>query len=51
MAGTVDGEITYGDIFTLTALFADGSESPHSAPFMFRGAVPVIQRILITGAK
>ena len=34
--------------FTLTATFADGSESPHSAPFDFTDTVPAPVLIKIT---
>ena len=34
--------------FTLTATFADGSESPHSAPFEFTDTVPAPVLIKIT---
>lgn len=29
--------LALGDIFTLTALFADETESPHSAPYLWTG--------------
>lgn len=41
-AATVAGDVTldalaFGDIFTLTALFDDSTESPHSAPYVWGG--------------
>jgi hypothetical protein len=36
--------------FTLTALFADGTESPHSAPFVFTDVLPapVLKSLKVT---
>jgi len=46
-SGTVDADIKPGDTFTLTALFDDATESPHSAPFIYTRNVPVIKQIVI----
>jgi len=46
-SGTVDGEIKIGDSFTLTALFSDSTESPHSAPFIYTRKNPFIKTITI----
>ena len=45
-AETVAGDVTLdalavGDIFTLTALFTDSTESPHSAPYLWTGEASI----------
>lgn len=41
-AATVEGDVTletiaFNDTFTLTAMFDDATESPHSAPYLWQG--------------
>jgi len=48
--GVVDEVITNGDSFTLTAKFNDGTESPHSSPFVYSGELksrPMITKVYV----
>jgi hypothetical protein len=38
-----DGAIVYGDSFTLTALFSDGTESPESSPYVWKEGPKIIR--------
>ncbi len=45
-ATTTEGDVTLsaiasGDTFTLTALFTDSTESPHSAPYLWAGGASI----------
>ena len=45
-ATTTEGDVTLsaiasGDTFTLTALFADSTESPHSEPYLWTGGASI----------
>lgn len=45
-ATTTEGDVTLsaiasGDTFTLTALFTDSTESPHSAPYLWTGGASI----------